>query len=348
MATHDVESDDEERSLVKEAQDDIESDDSDEADFHERSFKKRLADLAARIKSRNVNVDPQDENSCDRFERECGDCLEHPTPSEEENLLHLIFEDDDAETSPKTYEPIIEFLMRRCPKMFCQRNSNQQSPIYLATMKKRRNFVGFICDNWPETNAEIDPKLHLSALLAQQCVNSKTCLHLAIEKRHRKDFVKKLICNSSKAGLSCQDNKGKTPLHLAVEGENCTEKQLEIVEELIAGCYEAMDKLTKDGLSAYQLHEQTRQAYFKKQSELQTKTVEAGRDNPGDPSGRIGREKDSEGNKPWLHEKSRQNTGIWGPDKDGTDGRNREKLAKPMKAGMPMTSTDQHLGEFGI
>lgn len=94
-----------------------------------------------------------------------------------------------------------------------------------------------------------------------------TCLHAALTenfyygKFDRKKFITRMISLVPEEMFTVVDSKGRTPLHLAVQYENFTASQVEIVEQLLQRGPRALDieiQTPTGRQSIYQFHEESR------------------------------------------------------------------------------------------
>jgi hypothetical protein len=221
---------------------------SDEEDNEEEvSVKKRFDEIKSNL--RNNKPDLRDTAELEHFAAQNANYLGETTADGDHNtLLHLLVEDAKDKVFDK-YQPLIKLLIERYPNLLEEKDSSDKTPLYIAISKKRHKLVRFVCDT--------HPKIH--AILSIPCYRSENCLHLAI-RRVTPDLAVFLIEHADEAALCAQDDKGNTPLHLAVAYERCTDAQLRIVKALIRRCDKAIDKRTKEPnhFSPYLFHEHTR------------------------------------------------------------------------------------------
>ncbi|KAK6206582.1 hypothetical protein LQW54_007652 [Pestalotiopsis sp. IQ-011] len=91
--------------------------------------------------------------------------------------------------------------------------------------------------------------------------------------------VDELIEAASTHTLSMQNQRGLTPLHIAVHGEKCTPQQFKIVKRLVEKCDAALDTRSegKTGQSPYQYHLATYDGWQKKLSQQQASLMSNGK-----------------------------------------------------------------------
>ena len=232
---------------------------SDDDDEVEKSVKAKFDELmedcdASRAESWFVNEDAER-----RFEARYGDCLKR-TSDQQQTLMHRIAQ-EATDSKLERYKPLISRLIKRHPELLEQHNRSQCTPLHTAISEKRKKLVLFICRQSP-TN--------LHHAIAQPYLNSGNCLHNAISRGLKPDFVRSLIEYAGTEALRSQDGQGRTPLHLAVEYDRCTNSQFHVVGDLIQKCEEALDTLTNEPqcFSPFRLHKHTGTAHERQQETL--------------------------------------------------------------------------------
>jgi hypothetical protein len=232
---------------------------NEEDNEEEASVKKRFNEIKSNLQNNKPNL--RDTAELEHFAAQNANYLGETTADGDHNtLLHLLAEDAKDKVFDK-YQPLIKLLIDRYPNLVEEKDSSDKTPLYIAISKKRDKLVRFMCNT--------HPKIH--AILGIPCYRSENCLHLAI-RRVTPDLAIFLIEHADEAALCAQDDKGNTPLHLAVAYERCTDAQLRIVTALIRRCDKAMDKRTKEPnhFSPYLFHEHTR-AEAKRAAEAEAK-----------------------------------------------------------------------------
>lgn len=225
---------------------DISSDDDDEEQVSvRRKFEEILRDL------KNNQCDLRDAANLNSFILHNGSYLGQKTTGDGDHntLMHLLVEDAKDKVFDK-YQPLFKLLLDRHPELLAEKDSNEKTPLYVAISKKRDKLVRFMCSNHPKINS----------VLRIPCYHSENCLHVAIRRNVAPKLAVFLIQQADESTLCDKDDKGNTPLHLAVDYDRCTDAQLEIVTTLISRCDRAMDERTNtpNSFSAYQHHEYTR------------------------------------------------------------------------------------------
>ena len=232
---------------------------SDEDDEEELSTKKRFEDIIRDLKSGQLDL-LRNEARLQEFVVENANFLNQKTTGDGDHntLLHMIVEEAKDKVFD-IYQPLVQLLLKRHPQLLGEKDSNEKTPLYIAISKKRDKLVRFMCEAHPD----------IDTVLSIACYHSENCLHVAIR---RNVFPKLAIFLIQKAGertLCAKDDKGNTPLNLAVDYDRCTDAQLEVVEALILRCDKAMDERTNapNFFSPYRYHEYTRAEARKAEAE---------------------------------------------------------------------------------
>ncbi|KAH0558881.1 hypothetical protein GP486_004487 [Trichoglossum hirsutum] len=160
-------------------------------------------------------------------------------------LVHKVV-DNTQDSSFEGHKPLLKLLVDKVPEVFDVLDFDGETALYRAVKKQQRNFVEFVCDNLPDA---------ADALGAPLGSSSDTCLHDAIKRNA--SFVEYLIGKCDKSTLRHQNDRGNTPLHIAVEYEKCTRAQVAVVESLLEKCESALFSRNNDKLSPYRYHQKT-------------------------------------------------------------------------------------------
>lgn len=162
-------------------------------------------------------------------------------------LLHMLVKEATDEELEK-YQVLVKVLIER--GLLKEKDYDHKTPLQSAINKGRDQLVRLMCD------AHNDP----DAILSISSHRNENCLHLAIHQSVEPNLAVYLIRKAGRKTLCGQDEDGRTPLHLAVEYNRCTNTQLTIVEALVKQCEGAMKIQTKSPnyFSPYRFHEETR------------------------------------------------------------------------------------------
>ncbi|KAL1640281.1 hypothetical protein SLS58_007097 [Diplodia intermedia] len=202
-------------------------------------------------------------------------------------LLHKIARCD--RTSIGTLKPLIQYLIENHSHLMKHKNTDGKTPLQLAIQCGVDELVKAMCD---AVNAE-----ELDTILSIPDSSKSNCLHNAmrVKRRNARDIALDLIGRvQNKALFTTRNQDEHTPLHIAVEYERCTEKQLNIVRKLVDTCYEALDVnvLSEDSrqISVYRHHQDTRQNYLARQNKIEGRqegNMEKGQREKYQPSSKV-------------------------------------------------------------
>jgi ankyrin repeat protein len=222
---------------------------SDEDDEEEVSIKKRFEEIIRDLKSGTIDL--RTEAVLKEFAIDNASYLDQKTTGDGDHntLLHMLVEEAKDKVFD-TYQRLVGLLLARYPQLLGEKDSNEKTPLYIAISKKRDKLVRFMCDAHPK----------IDTVLSIACYHSENCLHVAIRRNVSPKLAIFLIEKAGEGTLCAKDDKGNTPLNLAVDYDRATEAQLEIVEALVLQCDKAMDERTNapNYFSPYRYHEYTR------------------------------------------------------------------------------------------
>ncbi|CAN9474906.1 unnamed protein product [Alternaria alternata] len=175
------------------------------------------------------------------------------------NLLHMIVE--AGRDSASALKPLVEHVIKHHCHLMKETDSAGTTPLQAAIIGGITKLVEYMCDAY---NAKGD----IDVVLALVDSENNNCLHKAMLSKHKyaRRIALKLIkrVRNTKT-LEAQNNEFKTPLHIAVEWERCTESQMDVVRALVNACDAALNvnvgaDIEPCRLSVYRYHEKTRQA----------------------------------------------------------------------------------------
>lgn len=214
------------------------------------------------------------------------------TTSEGRNFLHhMAYKDYRREPPPKW---LIQTAIASRPELMCAMDSKKRTPLtgrqYLNDLDNKAHVViltmfaaaivernVLFCHNAVNL-LNVDRSKSFWGYLRTECEahdhghdREITCLHAALTanfnygKFDRKKFITRMISLVPEEMFTVVDSRGRTPLHLAVQYENCTASQVDVVEQLLERGPQALDieiqtPGSKHPLSIYQYHEESRKA----------------------------------------------------------------------------------------
>jgi hypothetical protein len=271
----------------KDGEADDDEDTSDDEDDEQVSVKKKFEEITRGLKENKLDL--RDAATLEKFATHNASYLGQKTAGDSDGntLLHLLVEDAKDKVIDK-YQPLVKLLIDRHPDLLREKDADEKTALYVAISKKRDKLVRFICDTHPE----------IDAILSIPCSRSENCLHVAIRRNVAPKLAVFLIEHASEETLCAKEDKGNTPLHLAVDYERCTDVQFEIVQALILRCDKAMDERTHmpNSFSPYRYHEHTHveakraaEAEAKKAAKEKEKETAQGKKDDGSATGGDGR-----------------------------------------------------------
>jgi len=252
--------------------DDDDDDDGSDGDDEEVSDKKKFEEIMRDLKDEKLDL--RDSAKLEQFAAHNASYLRQKTV-DGDTLLHLIVEDARSGVIER-YQPLVKLLIDSHPHLLGEKNHNERTPLCLAISKKREKLVRFMCDTHPK----------IDAILSIPWYRSENCLHIAMGRNITPELAVFLIEHASEGTLCAKDDKGNTPLHLAVDYQRCTDVQLDIVKALILRCDKALDERTNapNSFSPYRYHEHTH-AEAKKAAKEKEKEAAQGKKGKGSAAG---------------------------------------------------------------
>lgn len=163
--------------------------------------------------------------------------------------------------SASALKPLVEHVIKQHCHLMKETDSAGTTPLQAAIIGGITKLVEYMCDAY---NAKGD----IDVVLALVDSKNNNCLHKAMLSKHKyaRRIALKLIkrVRNTKT-LEAQNNEFRTPLHIAVEWERCTESQMDVVRALVKACDAALNvnvgaDIEPCRLSVYRYHEKTRQA----------------------------------------------------------------------------------------
>lgn len=156
-------------------------------------------------------------------------------PGKTPTVLHAIFdmvhdEDQDIHIDSVTVEILVKRLALQAPHLLCVANKENQNPLYLAIIKKKRILADYmVADFSPEDTS----RQHLVNALEDCRGNEKrkNCLHLAFEKALKPTTLIRMVKSASTTALEAVDNTGRRPMHYAIQYKHCN---IEVIREFLA------------------------------------------------------------------------------------------------------------------
>lgn len=207
-------------------------------------------------------------------------------------LLHMIAE--AGKNSTRALKPLVEHLVKHHRRLMEEKDNSGTTPLQAAIMAGIPKLVDYMCNAY-DVEGDVD------VVLALQDSKNNNCLHKAMLSKHkyaRKIALRLIERVRDTETLRAQNNDLKTPLHIAVEWERCTESQMGVVRALVSACDTALDvnvgaDVEPSRLSVYRYHEKTRREAKKADAAAKDKKEERSGREPGEgaaTSSRIAKE----------------------------------------------------------
>ncbi len=250
--------DDEVAAQETQPQDEVESDsedgdeDGDEDDEEYFDVRKRFFKILRDLKAGAWDLHVLAERNA--FLEANGDVLALKTPDEGQNLLHILAASDkDVVPAFEQVEPLVEILTKLDEKLLAEADVDNKTPLYIAASraKKKQKLLRAMCEFHATAHGDPDSVLRI------QYINKETCIHVALRKKAPQATLLDLIERAGPKTLCVQDNKGNTPLHIAVDYELCIGNHLKVVEALVRRGDAAMDLRNLKNMSPYRYYEDT-------------------------------------------------------------------------------------------
>jgi ankyrin repeat protein len=280
------------RSEPSDSASDPEDDNDDDSEEDEKSTKARFNEILAELRASGDkikvgNLDLGDSADRNKFMRHNKAFLREKIQPKNQTFLHLIADSDKK--SLKFHKRgikklVTDLIQLEDEDLLAQPDQDGKTPLFCAILLKNYRLVKTMC----EAHKDIQSVIRIQKGTAP----STNCLHQAIMNQtttEDDELLKELITLSGPETLCAMNEKGLTPLHLAVEYQRCDEAQCEIVQALVERCDdicpEALDKdyffkhedkdrsKSKDTLSVYRYCEHSFEEY---QAEQKLRSPENG------------------------------------------------------------------------
>ncbi|RFU81524.1 intracellular serine protease [Trichoderma arundinaceum] len=206
------------------------------------------------------------------------------TTWEGHNFLHYLAYDHNPKPSVS-----LQWLMARAivklPYLMGAMDKSKRTPLTAALSVGNERFSYAVCKNLGSKTLErIKPAL-MSECEYHDNDREVTCLHTALicdfSSEELREVIFTIICSFVPEKMfSVTDNRGRTPLHLAVEYERCCKTQVNIVKELLYRGPHALDVTISTynrTFSVYQYHEDSRRETERRFTQRLTKEARDGK-----------------------------------------------------------------------
>ncbi|KAF5650767.1 intracellular serine protease [Fusarium tjaetaba] len=245
---------------------DVSSDgsDSEDEDGDEEGEKVTVKDMLAQVLKdiRNGELDLTNSKKLADFTTHRGPDLARKTgDNDQPTALHIIAKEDKKSLPnlDEKMEPLITFLCQQ--KGYLEiKDRSERTSLFLAIEQRKKSLVQWMCEAHPD----------ISSIISIVGSKGMNCLHIGIHKRIK--FLDLLIDKANPEDLAAKDDKGNTPLHLAVDYENCKRDQLQYIRMMLDKGDRAIFNSTngdfnKANLSPYRCHKESVKKGRKKQAD---------------------------------------------------------------------------------
>jgi ankyrin repeat protein len=182
--------------------------------------------------------------------------------TKKQNLLHLLAgQAGKRDWYKKTKKLVKALIINSWPEgdLLAQQDDDEKTPLYTAIATKDHKLAKVMCEAHPHIDSVIKiPSKRTNSL--------QKALQLRVPTNA--ELIALMIGKSSPETLVAKDEKGLTPLHLAVDYARSDDTQLNIVKSIVDRCPQAMDQNYEHRgtglLSAYRYHELTYQEGMEK------------------------------------------------------------------------------------
>lgn len=222
-----------------------------------------MKDMLAQVLKdiRNGELDLTDSKKLADFATHRGPDLARKTgDNDQPTALHIIAK-EDKKSLPNLdkMEPLITFLCRQKGYLEIEDRSERTS-LFLAIEQRKKPLVQWMFEAHPD----------ISSIISIVGSKGMNCLHIGIHKRIK--FLDLLIEKAKPEVLAAKDDNGNTPLHLAVDYENCKREQLQYIKMMLDKGDRAISNSTsgdfnKANLSPYRCHKESVRKGRKKQAD---------------------------------------------------------------------------------
>ncbi|KAF6520589.1 hypothetical protein HZS61_014847 [Fusarium oxysporum f. sp. conglutinans] len=210
---------------------------SEDEDGDEEGEKVSVKDMLTQVlkEIRNGELDLTDSKKLAAFATHRGPDLARQTGDKDQPTALHIMAKEDKKSLPnldEKMEPLVKFLCQQKNYLEIKDRSDHTS-LFLAIEQRKKIMVQWMCDSHPDIS-------NIISIVGSKGMN---CLHIGINKRIK--FLDLLIERAKPEAFAAKDDNGNTPLHLAVDYDNCKREQLEYVKMMLEKGDRAIFSATK-------------------------------------------------------------------------------------------------------
>lgn len=163
--------------------------------------------------------------------------VERTTHSSGPTALHILA--DKKPLDKDDFKDLVKYLVKSGGDLLLDVDkASGHTPLHLAINRRNRSMIKWICAACDEMDAgrEEKGKGYIDEVLRKKgTLLKRNCIHLAIDsaKTGKDKTARSLVDVASAETLADKDEKGNTPLALAVEYQRCNEGQIKLIEAIV-------------------------------------------------------------------------------------------------------------------
>ncbi|KAK7716353.1 hypothetical protein SLS64_003507 [Diaporthe eres] len=163
--------------------------------------------------------------------------VERTTHSSGPTALHILADKKPLEKDD--FKDLVKYLVKSDRHLLLEVDDNSgYTPLHLAIYRRNRSMIKWICAACDEIDAAQGDKGkgYIDAVLRKKgTLLKRNCIHLAIDsaKTGKDKTARSLVDMASAETLADKDEKGNTPLALAVEYKRCSDGQIKLIEAIV-------------------------------------------------------------------------------------------------------------------
>lgn len=232
-------------------------------DIYEESWEDRFEAARRAIKTKKLF---KTERDTDELFHIYGDIIDITLTKGAGNLLHALVEivKHTEGIEPASIKPLVERLVKSHPSLLDCLNKDGYNPIFMAIRTAQHQLVEYMISTCIEEKGHDTYRKYFNNALSATDLRGETCLHAALNGNLNPSTIKMLIKNANLEALAAQDGLGKTPMHLAMSFDKCTDERTDLIILFIKRDWNAiqsnpsqktfLDLHSNSGLSIYREH----------------------------------------------------------------------------------------------
>ncbi|CAN8104024.1 unnamed protein product [Discula destructiva] len=229
----------------------------------ERHLKIAVENIVARVSENHKPVwDFTTDQGRDKFLNDNRGILDKVSKTKG-NILHMIVEDGKDKTGYEHIMHALSTIVGCFPHLLDQELNTRHAPIFQAVQSNKPYMVSAMVEGFEKAfKASRNGKDEAARRVLGRLVEGETCLHLAIKNSLKETAIQALVAIATEDLLSIQDRQGRTPLHLAVNYQDCgIFQRIDTIREIVRKSNNALILQDNSGHSAFLHHLATREKY---------------------------------------------------------------------------------------